>query len=897
MPARKTREGSENVYAAAQKWVDAALRKNDSLFTPGKAIWTEDLLAELRKCYLDNPDVPGNDFYDRLRKQLDGSTQSAAYQLMAEVLYFHYLIIWRANMRGDTKKSRIDEVLGWSGQQINIPADLVAGLTPGIANIGQARSSLFPFMVGFIIEFVEQWKVERPDEQQRLLTDPWAFKEFAARLSLRGRLFLEGPSSHWPQVEAMLHLVFPDIFEGIVSLPHKEQIASARAFAHLVAEGESDVDRKLAQIRRSLEKSLRRDFDFYDQDFRPLWQSTTPNPWDAYIGLAYEVLDTPTIRTELEYKLEIGGKLASAREATLNGDDEWADLVKGSLSGDIVPWNVNVNFRNWVDSSPDEARRALEAIWTRDDASPDVRVRAFSAAFPKSVTSGSGTRMNVISQLLMGVDVEDYPPLRVTRFNNAYERTGYPTLAQDADEAALYTHALGFLDRFVSEAQTRGLPVRHRLEAQSIVWIIQGQESENGEPPPLPPEDGPPVDLDKLADQLYLTDPKNFLHEIDALLTDKKQVIFQGPPGTGKTYVAQQLARHLAGNDEDRVTLVQFHPSYAYEDFVQGFRPKLSNGQAGFELRDGPLRRAAKRARNEEDANARHFLIIDEINRGNIAKVFGELYYLLEYRGEEITLQYQEDEDKKFSLPKNLYIIGTMNTADRSIALVDLALRRRFYFVEFHPDAEPVRSVLRLWLEENAPEMGWVADVVERANEQLRDDRHAAIGPSYFMKPGLDDDMVDRVWKHSVLPYIEERRFGGEEVSEEFDLETLKDEVMPRSDCIADGLRRLAGISMEDAVQRIEAEGGTTRGKVSSRWQNWHAAYRAAGLTRVPFQRGQMQTLRQIAERNDRFVARVRMHLVTVIDGEPYEACGDNVDMDRTAHHYWVKEDSDAQTG
>ena len=122
-----------------------------------------------------------------------------------------------------------------------------------------------------------------------------------------------------------------------------------------------------------------------------------------------------------------------------------------------------------------------------------------------------------------------------------------------------------------------------------------------------------------------------------------------------------------------------------------------------------------------------------------------------------IRLQYS---DKPFSLPGNLYVIGTMNTADRSIALVDLALRRRFYFVEFHPDEEPVAEVLREWLGANAPGMEWVADVVDKANDKLRNDRHAAIGPSYFMKPDLNEEAVRRVWKHSVLPYIEERRFG-----------------------------------------------------------------------------------------------------------------------------------------
>ena len=115
-----------------------------------------------------------------------------------------------------------------------------------------------------------------------------------------------------------------------------------------------------------------------------------------------------------------------------------------------------------------------------------------------------------------------------------------------------------------------------------------------------------------------------------------------------------------------------------------------------------------------------------------------------------------------------------MNTADRSIALVDLALRRRFYFVEFHPDDEPVKGVLRRWIGENATGMEWVADVVERANELLQDDRHAAIGPSYFMKKALDETAVKRIWKHSVLPYVDERLFGSDDRIRQFDLSALR---------------------------------------------------------------------------------------------------------------------------
>ena len=285
---------------------------------------------------------------------------------------------------------------------------------------------------------------------------------------------------------------------------------------------------------------------------------------------------------------------------------------------------------------------------------------------------------------------------------------------------------------------------------------------------PHPHDCGRRADLDELANKLLFSAAG--LGRIRDLLDDKRQIIFQGPPGTGKTYVARGFAAHLAGSS-DRVTFVQFHPSYAYEDFVQGFRPKLIDAQPGFELRDGPLLNAAHAARSIP--NQDHFLIIDEINRGNLAKVFGELYFLLEYRDEAIRLQYS---DKEFSLPKNLYIIGTMNTADRSIALVDLALRRRFHFMEFHPDKPPIQGLLERWLERHVPAMQYVADLVDRANERL-DDRHAAIGPSYFMKEGLDDRKIEMIWEHNVLPYVEERLFGESERLGDFDLSKLLSEV------------------------------------------------------------------------------------------------------------------------
>ena len=291
---------------------------------------------------------------------------------------------------------------------------------------------------------------------------------------------------------------------------------------------------------------------------------------------------------------------------------------------------------------------------------------------------------------------------------------------------------------------------------------------------PPEPVDPPARTLQAVArDLLYKT---GHLEDIERLLEDKRQVVFYGPPGTGKTYVAQELADYFAG-EHGSTRLVQFHPSYAYEDFIEGFRPTESGG---FSLRGGPLKRIAQRAMKTPDA--KHVLVIDEINRGNLAKVFGELYFLLEYRGPEhqIRLQYSND---PFDLPENLWIIATMNTADRSIALVDAALRRRFYFVPFYPDEPPIKGLLRRWLEAKKPDLLWVADVVDEANQILEemDKRDMAIGPSYFMIDKLDDEWVKRIWKHSILPYIEEQLFGDSGRIEEFDLAKLRAETKRRN--------------------------------------------------------------------------------------------------------------------
>jgi 5-methylcytosine-specific restriction protein B len=245
-------------------------------------------------------------------------------------------------------------------------------------------------------------------------------------------------------------------------------------------------------------------------------------------------------------------------------------------------------------------------------------------------------------------------------------------------------------------------------------------------------------------------------------------VVLYGPPGTGKTFIAQAIARALQPSDALRA-LVQLHPSYGYEDFFEGFRPDAGKNGMTLVKRSGPLRRLAEAARRNPGQPV--VLVLDEMNRGNLPRVFGELYFLLEYRAHNVTLMYSPDE--QFELPPNLFFIGSMNTADRSIAVLDQAVRRRFHFAGLFPGEPPVDGMLRAFLARHRPGMSWVADLLDEANRRLGD-RNMAIGPSHFMRRDLDDEILGRVWRCSVLPSIEEQFFGNAGRVKEFELDALR---------------------------------------------------------------------------------------------------------------------------
>ncbi|MGH3815293.1 MAG: McrB family protein, partial [Pseudonocardiaceae bacterium] len=268
----------------------------------------------------------------------------------------------------------------------------------------------------------------------------------------------------------------------------------------------------------------------------------------------------------------------------------------------------------------------------------------------------------------------------------------------------------------------------------------------------------PQVDRD-LAEELLID--QKWLQQQSDLLWECKQLIFYGPPGTGKTYLARKLAEYLC--EPNAMKFVQFHPSYTYEDFFEGFRPvQRDDGQLTFKLEPGPFRLLVEAAR--QHPSDPYILIIDEINRANLSKVFGELYFLLEYRESETGLLYSPESG--FIMPPNVFVIGTMNTTDRSLGLIDVAMRRRFAFVELHPSKPPIAGLLSTWLDKLAEdedlEHNLDAPALLDALNARIDDHELALGPSYLMRPQIyrSKDGLTRVWETSILPLLADHHYG-----------------------------------------------------------------------------------------------------------------------------------------
>lgn len=364
--------------------------------------------------------------------------------------------------------------------------------------------------------------------------------------------------------------------------------------------------------------------------------------------------------------------------------------------------------------------------------------------------------INYFTDTLYSQELINYPTINVIGHNLIQElakdmhQTGVPSL-RDEDLFDMFCHWLVAVKQYdfrLKETPSSSEAIEFNNDFKTLEWQ-------------------PEYSLNQCAEitGFQTTQLTQWIHTINR----KGQAIIQGPPGTGKTFLAQKLAQHLIGGGDGFSDIIQFHPAYTYEDFIQGIRPQSQDGQLTYPIVPGRFLEFCEKAEVCEDICV---LIIDEINRANLSQVFGELMYLLDDRQDTkrfITLA----SGQKFRIPTNVRIIGTMNTADRSIALVDQALRRRFAFISLFPNYELLQNYhIR---EQTGFPVDKLIGILKNVNRAINN-KHYELGISFFLTKTLAEDIQD-IWQMEIEPYLEEYFFDNQAKMDEFLWDKIKDKL------------------------------------------------------------------------------------------------------------------------
>lgn len=798
-----------DMLEAALRWRDTCLIEDGSLFS-GQPLWSGATLHELNRAFIQNPLDGGGSYLDKLKQQLDGVSPAAA-RLMAELHWV--LLLFPHNINPETKRSLVMELWALGGELLPPDHALLGDeVLSGAAHAGTAYNTHRWRELAFLIQIAEALKTESVDRRRQLLSDPWVFSRWLAGV----------PRDGFRQFRHILRwMLFPETFERICTSNDKRAIVEHYDGLSRVKSGklsDLEIDQRLLAIRQKLEEEHGSDIDFYDAPWIDQWKPAqrswllawNPNNWhwqsfaDDRLRIAngetvtrrWRSASAKLVEGDTIYLVRLGpeprGLIACGNIASETYEDDHYDpdrAARGDKSRfvDITLTDLrDPDVDSFISMADLQAGTTDGQVWSPQSSGIEIKPR--SAKFVSQLWNrlpavktrpgeAKGSRQEAI-QIKKPVNRILYGPpgtgktyyLRehlMPRYESEARRapTGEWLEGQLAETSWWEAVALALADLggeatvndllihpyFRAKARLQGRPDSPNLRAtcwSSLqIHTVLGSETVNYSPD----KRQPPLIFDKKPGGRWV-----FAGDWDEAGEALREMLERLRKGPGSADA--KIKRHLT---------VTFHQSYSYEDFIEGIRPETTEGgNISYKVNDGLFKKFCQRAR--QDPKQRYALFIDEINRGNISRIFGELITLIEIDkrawwdddgqlvdGMELTLPYSGD---RFGVPKNLDIYATMNTADRSIALMDAALRRRFRFHELMPEPKRIPGSRGDGLIPDGE--GGLLDLralMEAINERLRYllHRDQTFGHAYFIEL-KDLDGLRQVMVYDIIPMLAE---------------------------------------------------------------------------------------------------------------------------------------------